>query len=224
MENYTMKHEQELANIFRTYMVSQSIDKGYKFHTFSLGGQDRDAGADYLLTDSDRFTLIEFKYSDKDLISENKKTRRLTLCQKLPTRPDMESLHDKCHFITYSDSVNGFIQTNIYRKQICNTSIFGKNSGLKNQHPDISTRCDADSFSNGFFNNQSTNSLSLDEFETYLSWLLTEASGSDKTTLELLVKNPDSKELGIKRLGSIREAQQWVQDNSFKPQRPQWPF
>lgn len=134
MENYKMKHEQELANIFRAHMASKSIDKGYQFHTFSLGGQDRDAGADYLLTDSDRFTLIEFKYSDKDLISENKKTRRLTLCQMLPIRPDMESLHDKCHFITYSDSSDGSIKTNIYRKQICNTSVFGKESGLKEKN------------------------------------------------------------------------------------------
>lgn len=68
------------------------------------------------------------------------------------------------------------------------------------------------------------NSLSLDEFEVYLSWLLTEASGSDRTTLELLVKNPDSRELGIKRLSSVREAQRWVQENSIKPQPPRQSF
>jgi len=210
-------HEQSLADIFRDFMRVQSIDEGYRFHTFSLDGQDRDAGADYLFTDSDRFSIIEFKYNTNKLISEKKKTRRLTLCKKLPARPDMMAYHDKCHFITYYNINLETIQTNIYRKEVCNKAIFGKGSGLTEDVSDFSGSLNAADFASNFFSAQGSHSLSLKEFETYLAWLLTETSGSSKSTLELIAFKPNSKQLSIKRLNSISEAQEWVKDHIESP-------
>ena len=215
-----MQHEQSSADIFRDFIKEQALVKGCRFHAFSLDGQDRDAGADYVLSDSDRFAIIEFKYAEQNLISEKYKTRRLTLCQELLNRQDMTDYHDKCHFITWSESDSGLIKTNIYRKEICNKSIFGESCGLVNPLPSQASQVSANAFADDFFGSQGLRSLSLHEFETYLAWVLTETSASTKSTVELLARNPNTNELSVKRLNSIAEAQEWVKDNIPPPPRP----
>ncbi|WP_445335984.1 hypothetical protein ACSR9H_10055 [Citrobacter koseri] len=211
-----MKHEQSLADVFNKFMEKQSKIFGYDFHSFSLDGQDRDAGADYLLSDSNRFAIIEFKFSEDELPSENKKPRRLNLCKKLPLYPTMTIYHDKCHFITFSDSTTGVIYTNVYRKQICNKSIFGDSCGLNDQSPNISSLCTANVFANSFFNGQGSHSLSFKEFVDYLAWLLNDTSGSSSSTLEVLVINPDSKDLAVTTMSSIELLHNFIKDN-IKP-------
>lgn len=212
-----MQHEQSSADIFRDFIKEQALMKGCRFHAFSLDGQDRDAGADYVLSDSDRFAIIEFKYSEKNLISEKHKPRRLTLCQKLLNRQDMTDYHDQCHFITWSELGSGLIKTNIYRKEICNISIFGESCGLTKTSPN---QVSANTFADDFFGSQGLCSLSLHEFETYLGWVLTETSASTKSTVELLARNPNTNELSVKRLNSIAEAKTWVKDHIPKPPKP----
>ena len=92
-----MRHEQAVADSFNKYTQQSAISLGCKFHSFALDGQDRNAGAEYLLTDSDQFCLIAFKYSDTDLVSENKKPKRLKLCKALENEPSYRRLHDRCH-------------------------------------------------------------------------------------------------------------------------------
>src|SRR4051794_31743466 len=106
-------------------MQARAPEYGCRFHSFSFDGQDRDVGADYVLTDADRFAIVEFKYSESDLVSEKLKRRRLTLCQMLETRDDMRALHDFCHFISWSEARTKRIITNIYRHEICTQRIFG---------------------------------------------------------------------------------------------------
>ncbi|MEI8673095.1 hypothetical protein P4S52_15725 [Vibrio sp. SA48] len=207
-----MSHEQSYADIFRDFMREESDRLGYRFHAFSLDGQDRDVGADYLLTDSDRFSIIEFKYDDNKLITEKFKPRRLTLCQKLLEREDMTTYHDKCHYISWTDSDTGDTEMNIYRYEICNKFVFGNDSGLLTSCPISSKRFSAESFSEGFFESNK-NSLSLAEFEAYIMWVLTETSASTKNSLELLVRNPNKKTLNTKTLNSLQEAQKWVQEH-----------
>jgi hypothetical protein len=212
-----VQHEQSLADMFRDFMKEQSFEAGCRFHAFSLDGQDRDAGADYVLTDSDRFAIVEFKYTQKNLISEKYKPRRLKLCQKLLERKDMTKHHDRCHFISWSDSVTCCVKTNIYRKEVCNVATFGCNCGLSDVNPIHSDLSSARAFAKGFFSNQGSHSLSLDEFETYLAWVLTETSASTNSTLELLARNQNTQELAIIRLNSISEAQKWVRDHIQPP-------
>lgn len=212
-----MQHEQSLADIFNDYMKRQAFKNGCAFHSFSLDGQDRDIGADYLLTDSDQFSIIEFKYTDENLASENKKERRLVLCKKLIDDEVMKGYHDKCHFISWSDKISLEIKTNVYRHEICNKSVFGKECGLPSKNPNVDSRRTLKSFSKNFFDRFDILSLSREQFEEYVTWVLQETSGSTRTTLQLIAYNPDSGSLALVKMNSLKEAQKWVMDHFTPP-------
>lgn len=214
-----MHHEQSFADMFRDYMKEEASKYGSKFHSFSLDGQDRDAGADYLLTNAHRFTIVEFKYNETSLVSEQYKPKRLTLCKQLSEREDMRKLHDKCHFISWSESNTGVVKTNIYRHEICNKKVFGSDCGLLETVPLRNNMVGADSFSNQFFGPNETASLSLEQFEKYIAWVLKETSASTKSTLELIARSRIKNDLVLVRLDSVAAAQKWVEDNieSSKP-------
>lgn len=203
-------------------MRNKASEHRCRFHSFSVDGQDRDAGADYLLTDSDRFSLVEFKFSSGSLVSEKYKPKRLTLCRKLAQRPDMRSLHDLCHFISWTEGSSMSVKTNIYRHEICNRRVFGDSCGLSDTSPILNTRVSAGVFANEFFASSSSRSLSLAEFEAYLDWVLTETSASTNSTLELIAHNPVSNDLALVRLNSIAEAQLWVRNHVPPPPSPRY--
>jgi hypothetical protein len=198
-------------------MQAKAPEYGCRFQSFSLDGQDRDGGADYVLTDADRFAIVEFKYSDRDLVSEKFKTRRLTLCRKLELREDMRALHDLCHFISWSEGTDQRVLTNIYRHEICTQRVFGSSCGLRSQLPFAVARTPAGEFAQDFFAADGRRSLSLDEFERYLAWVLTETSASTNSTVELVTHNPHSHDLALVRLNSIADAQTWVRTHVTPP-------
>lgn len=204
-----MKHEQSFADAFNAFMRRKAAKRGCRFHSFSLDGQDRDAGADYVLTDSARFAIVEFKYSASDLVTEKYKPRRLTLCRELLKRPDMRRLHDRCHFVSWT-GYSGGVETNIYRREICTKAVFGDSCGLSARTPTEITRVTASVFADDFFNVAGKRSLSREEFDTYVAWVLGETSASTKTTLELMAYSPTSEDLTLVRLNSIAEAEIWV--------------
>lgn len=209
----TMNHEQSLANDFRDFMKAR-VPPRYRFHSFSLDGQDRDAGADYLLTDASRFALIEFKWCEQNLASEKAKKRRLKLCRQLAVRRDMRALHDLCHFIAWSDLAAGnVLKMNVYRHEICCKAVFGTASGLLQEVPMTEARWLSGAFARDFFREDGGKSLSLTEFEAYLQWVLTETSDSTKTTLELISYDPTDENMASVRLNSIAEARDWVRDH-----------
>ncbi|HDR9064461.1 TPA: hypothetical protein QDB03_006154 [Burkholderia vietnamiensis] len=212
-----MQHEQSFADIFNAFMRSKALEYGCRFHSFSLDGQDRDTGADYVLTDSDRFSIVEFKYSQGDLVSEKYKPRRLTLCQQLLHRDDMRALHDRCHFISWAEGDLREVKTNIYRNEICTQAVFGSACGLPALNPTAATRAAAGVFAQDFFGKNGAKSLSLMEFESYVAWVLTETSASTNSTIELVAHNPTSNDLALVRLNSLAEAQEWVRAHASPP-------
>jgi hypothetical protein len=212
-----VKHEQSFADEFNAFMRSKALQYGCGFHSFSLDGQDRDAGADYLITDSNRFAIVEFKYTQNDLVSEKHKLRRLTLCRELQNRVDMRAYHDACHFVSWTESSSGQVRTNIYRHEICTQRVFGRESGLSAQEPIGNTWVSAATFARDFFRQGGGRSLSLAEFEGYIAWVLTETSASTTSTLELMAHNPNSNDLVLVRLNSIAQAQEWVRDHVAPP-------
>ncbi|EDT11379.1 hypothetical protein BgramDRAFT_1904 [Paraburkholderia graminis C4D1M] len=211
MESLIVQHEQSFADMFNAFMRYRALEYGCRFHSFSLDGQDRDMGADYVLTDSDRFAMVEFKYSQGDLVSEKCKPRRLTLCQQLLHRDDMRALHDRCHFISWTEGDSRAVKTNIYRNEICTQAVFGSACGLPALNPTSATRAPASGFAKDFFGKNGGKSLSLAEFESYVAWVLTKTSAATSSTIELVAHNPTSSDLALIRLNSIAEAQQWVQ-------------
>lgn len=212
-----MQHEQSFADSFNAFMRSKAPQYGCSFHSFSVDGQDRDAGADYVLTDANRFAIVEFKYTSRDLLSEKKKQRRLTLCKKLRIRGDMRTLHDRCHFISWAEGPSMAVRTNIYRHEICTQAVFGFECGLEEKLPNEVTRAPAALFAQEFFQSGGGRSLSLDDFQTYIAWVLNETSASSSTTLELLTHDPLANDLALVRLSSLAEASSWVQSHLPPP-------
>lgn len=205
------KHEQAVIDSFNKFFERQAVANGRKVRSFSLDGQDALAGADYILTDQSRFALIEFKYTQAEIIAESKKDKRLQLCTKLEHQTDMKVLHDQCHFIAWSETPQMKAQCNIYRLEVCNQQIFGAACGLPTQSPSSSNRIYAKQFTTEFFSGMPPRSLSLSEFESYVAWLLQVASGSSKRSFELLTYDENSDECAMIKLSSISAAYDWMQ-------------
>lgn len=212
-----MNHEQAYADAFNKYMEQKARSCGYSYQFFSVDGQDRDVGGDYVISDSNRFTLVEFKYLERDCLHESRKKRRLELCKGLVEREDMRNLHDKCHFISWIDSQSDASFMHIYRKVVCNQGVFGATCGLEMESAELETCVPVSEFSDQFFQPISMRSLSLMEFDRYVAWVMTKTSGSIRTTLELMTFDIYSRELTMVRLPSIERAHQWMQNH--RPQR-----
>ena len=93
-----MDHEQSFADNFNDYLREVSLAAGHTYYRFSFDGQDRDTAADYLISNSMRFALVEFKYTSSEIVRENRKPRRRQLCRLLSYSADMRRIHDACHF------------------------------------------------------------------------------------------------------------------------------
>jgi hypothetical protein len=215
-----VKHEQSLADCFNSYMRKVACELNKHVLSFALDGQDRVAGADYLLSDTSRFAMVEFKYLEGDLKSERFKPRRLALCKGLQLQVDMRDRHDLAHFIAWGSAIggveshrqsrhSGLLQINTYRNEICNCSVFGASCGLHRSPLESGRGRElAEAFATEFLTKDSR-SLSLHEFEKYLAWVLEDTSESSSSTLELLISDPDF--CCLVELNSIAEAHAWMQ-------------
>lgn len=213
--NTGKNHEQALADEFHDFMKDFAKESNRAFHRFSFDGQDREYGADYLLSSESRFAIVEFKWSANDLVSEKKKARRLKLCKSLPGHPEMRKLHDQCHFISWMEE-SGHVQTNIYRCEICNKAVFGPDCELVTKTALVDSRETARTFMVNFFDENGRKSLLLAEFQTYVDWLLVNTSDVVESSIELVTRDPKSADLILVRLNSFAAVQQWVIDH-YKP-------
>jgi hypothetical protein len=175
------------------------------------------AGADYLLTDQSQFALIEFKFTQNEIASEVKKDRRLNLCKELEAYATMKDLHDQCHFIAWAEEPQMLGRCNVYRLEVCNKKVFGSECGLASSRPNDDKRISAKQFIAEFFSNSPPRSLSLSDFEKYLSWLLTVASRSTKSSLQLLSFDDSSNDCAMVQFDSIRAAYEWMQRQAPRP-------
>lgn len=220
------KHEQAVIDGFNKYFERQAAALYRTVRSFSLGGQDALAGADYILTDQSRFALVEFKYTQAEIIEESKKDRRLRLCTQIEDQPTMRALHDQCHFIAWAKTPLMQVELNIYRFEVCNRRIFGNVPGLRAQSPDYGNRVQAKEFATEFLSEMGQRSLSLPEFESYVAWLLRVVSGSPKSSFELLTYDDTSDQCAMVKLSSIREAYEWMQrqqlQDGLSPPRPRY--
>lgn len=202
-------NEQAVADIFNDYMRIACHDAGKAFQPFALGGQDRDS-ADYLISNAEGFALIEFKYSELQLINEGKKPRREKLCKLLQENKEMRKIHDKCHFVVWMDSSSQNLLCAPYRTEICNRSVFAGCSSLKAQRPIINRRMLAEAYGFEFINPPPERSARKFEFEKYLAWLMKEASDSSYETVELMARGAVG--CSAVRFESVDKAYQWMQN------------
>lgn len=209
-----MNHlEQGVADLFNRRMCDNLRLRGVGFHAFSLGGQDRDA-ADYLVSDSACFSLIEFKYTEAQFRDERNKPRREKLCTLLAANPRMRALHDQCHFIAWMDSGSQQLRCAPYRSQVCNQKVF---SSCSAEAPDRSAAVSLDTYCNQFISPPPPRTAEKEPFVEYLHWLMTVASDSGRSTVSVLALEPDS--CVAVELGSVEKAYDWMQ----KLSRPSGP-
>lgn len=203
--------EQSVADIFNDYMRKQSEKSGSEYHYFSLGGQDRDAGADYLVSNSYGFSIIEFKHSELELKEEGSKKRRKNLCilLQLEKNKNMREIHDKCHFAAWMDSETGEIKCVPYRSEICNRFIFPKCNEIHQPAPMVEDRITAVDYCEQFIIPPPERYVTKQDFERYLAWLMKVTSGSKSETVQLMAKSLEG--CAAIRLNSVDAAYQWMQ-------------
>ena len=210
--------EQSVADIFNEHMREKCNGAGTKFHRFSLGGQDRDTGADYLISNSSSFALIEFKHSEADLVSERSKSCREQLCLLLHKNKKMRDIHDRCHFVAWRYSVSGTLRCAPYRTEICNQLVFPNCASLTRQRPLKSKRLPADTYCDQFISPPPVRHAAKVEFEQYLAWLMKDASGSSQESVELMARG--SVGCTAIRFDSVDAAYRWMQGiPGFSPKK-----
>lgn len=204
-------HEQAVIDVFNRFFKQQASLSGKNVRSLALDGQDALAGADYLLTDESRFCLVEFKYTQKEIYKEKDKKLRLELCRLLEQNNQMANLHDQCHFIAWNQTPEMMVKMNIYRKEVCNSKIFGKECGLIKTKADENYKVSAKKFTTDFFENNSRINLSLNDFEIYLEWLLLTVSGGNRSTLELITYDDQTDDCVLVKFDSVRSVYNWFQ-------------
>jgi len=205
------RHEQAVIDAFNTFMQNEGRKRGRSFRHIPLDGQDRYVLADYILTNESTFTLVEFKYSLPQLASEEKKTKVSTLCAHLARDKTMCARHDLCHFIAWMQMPDRRPNLNVYRHEICNRKILGKGCGLDAESPTATSRVGPVEFARSFFEEPTTRTLSIDEFEIYVAWLCS-LQGSSVSNLELLVGDEESGSCDLITFETVRLLYDWFQD------------
>ncbi|XOY31757.1 hypothetical protein ACLIX2_08180 [Proteus cibi] len=212
-----MKHETSVIDIFNEYMRLIAEKRKVPFHSFGLDGQDRRACGDNLFLSTDKFCIVEYKYTSNEIKNEKRKEKVKSVCLCLEYSEKMKSLHDKCHYIAFSNEL--FLMANIYRKEVCNKKVLGDIPELSSSNQLTGDRVGIKEFAQDFFTNKDM-FLTLKEFEEYLNLLLSceGKSSDDKSSdrergLELVISNIEMGSVKIKKVNSLLEAQEWVIKN-----------
>ncbi|MCC7682757.1 hypothetical protein [Janthinobacterium sp. FW305-128] len=204
-----VRMEQSNADHFNRYLEERARTAGLVFVNFSLNGQDRDAGADYLFAADSNFSLVEYKDAEDCIAAEVEKRRRRTLCEILEDEENSawKAHHDACHYIAWRDSDTD-LRFNVYRKEVCNKKIFPMSEKILCKSPDLGLRITGTAFADDFVAGKRC--LGLVNFQKYLEWLMKEGSGSEAGTLQLAVSNPNRRVFSTKRFKSVAEANNWI--------------
>lgn len=206
--------EQAIADIFNEHFRDWCRQQGKRPIVASLAGQDEKMGADYLISDSSMFALIEFKFLERKLKVENVKDLRLNLCIRMEQESDIVESHDKCHFISWASNPLSDMIINIYRKEICNKQIW-RNDNLAAEKRDITCRLNAHEFIEDFLNDPPIFGLDHDKFSSYVRTLseISEGGSGGGDRLFLLIRDDTRKRLGMVLLSSVLELKEWLENN-----------
>jgi len=209
------RHEQSVIDGFFTHFQRAAAYAQRNLVRCSMDGQDAIYGADYLFTDNSRFVLAEFKYEERNLVSEGEKPRRLKLCALLDDDESRRNQSMYCHYVAWSNARHGkrLVEFNQYYPEICNTTIFGE-SDLAQLKPNRQSRKGADALIKDFLS-QSVGA-NYYTFKKYTEWLYAiEADGEG--TMELMLDNPDSQQLELIDFKSLQGLKLWLERHKPTP-------
>ncbi|HHG3247567.1 TPA: hypothetical protein ACPVXZ_004807 [Vibrio parahaemolyticus] len=208
------RHEQSIIDRFSEFFLEQGRSLGRDVNRFSLDGQDTELGADYIFNSGTRFTLVEFKYEERDILSEGSKPLRELLCVRLDSeqRRKLQSLN--CHYISWSQRVLNTRQVmfNKYYPEVCNTTVFS--ADMRHVCPDTSSRESAMGLVEQFLNGNIGSDFS--EFQNYTDWLMTLA-GKEGTGVEVMMDNPASNELALLEFSNLSALNDYLVRNRPAP-------
>lgn len=207
-----MKHEGSISSIFNDYMNVIAEANNFPFYPFDLDGQDRYVCGDALFLSTDKFCIVEYKYTSNEISNENKKEKAVAVCLCLEGNDELKLLHDKCHYIAFESEET--LMANIYRNEICNQKVLSGITKLSSLQPMVSNRYHLHEFAKIFFTDTNMFS-SLPEFKKYLKLLLSCGGGDEERELELVINNYNDDRSGVKtkKVRSLLEAQKWVIKN-----------
>ena len=212
-----LRHEQSVIDAFFDRFKEAASNNGSQLFRCSLDGQDISTGADYLITESTWFAMVEFKYQERQIADENTKPRRLALCKALDTEVFRLSQHVSCHFIGWSTPNPRTVLLNIYRNEVCHQALWPSQSGLLLAKPETKTRIEADKFMVNFFKLDDSAGSSFEDFDNYLTWLLGMGGGNGSTDIELLLYNPGDSQCLIHDFSSLAALKTWLDNNRSGP-------
>ncbi|MFZ3516592.1 hypothetical protein LC147_26325 [Vibrio harveyi] len=208
------KLEDSVIDIFRKRVekLARKVDK--QVITSPLNGQDRELGADFFLSETTKFAIIEFKYRECDIKTEVRKDLRKLLCENLQEDVLYKNLHINCHFIAWSTKEKKpNVEMNFYCNEVCNKSIF-KDSNTLNETSISDTRQSDIDFINEFLSGNK--GLKYKAFYKYINWLF-EVAGDTSGRFELLFEHPDQNIIDSVPITSLAQLKEWLINNKPKP-------
>ncbi|WP_157958992.1 hypothetical protein [Salinicola endophyticus] len=201
-------HEQSIIDGFFDHFKNIADQHGENLTRCSSDGQDKLLGGDYIFTNHTRFVLAEFKYEEKDIKSEKKKTGRLNLCKNLDRHERRLQQSISCHFIGWSTRQHDrSVEFNKYYHEVCNTFIFPQTKALRQKAPNYNERRKADMLIKDFLDGNI--GATYKAFELYIEWLL-KLEGGGTNSVELLTRDPTSKSMRMIDFNSVKELKIWL--------------
>ena len=166
------QHEQSLIDGFLEWLRKIALKRNKKCITPSLDGQDREVCADYLITDSMVFILVEFKYQERNIATEKTKSLSKILCKELLKNVEMKKIHQLCHFIAWGKGFREkiIVLFNTYFNEVCNKKIFENCFYNLPPQPLINERFNQNRFADCLF--LSKFGVRYEKFQKYVDWLL----------------------------------------------------
>lgn len=212
--------EQSIIDGFRDCI---NRNNGEKISCTSLGAQDT-IYADYLMSSSVNFCIIEFKYLEKNFKDETRKPLRHTLCEMLKFDNSLKSLHKQCHFVGWMADFS--IQLDVYSNRICTQEVFKEDSCHVCKIESIfDHKDDSNTIAKELLNPGGTIGLSVSDFTHYLN-KLSEIAGGGAENIELLVADTSKQTVCYKVFDSIEKLAEWHKEKlleifpSNKPKGP----
>lgn len=197
--------EQGVADAFNDYYRRFAARRNQTGRTFSVGARDRYVAGDYILTADSCFTLVEFKWGAGSISAEQAKVVAQRLCRELekPEDAGMRALAAKCHRIAWKNGSR--VEVAPYFEVVCKR---------RNDAVSAGTLCEE------WVNPPPEHRLSVEEFQTYIDWLVGLAKAAPEELL--LIGANVSDETGIPELilsefYGVAELKTWLDDNEPQP-------
>lgn len=200
------KNESAVISEFKEALRRVADESNRHFDHFPLGPQDRYVLADDFWATYDNFAIVESKWSEEELRSENAKFERVkALCEKLRDTPDMAFLHAQCHRIAWRDSKTHRLMSQEYRKGVCCDWFRDTCRGI-----DYETEAMAvDDFAREFFGEPPLHCLPAEQFQTYIMWLTTVVTGTARE-ITVLAQKSDAQGYTISKEVSLDVLCEWM--------------